>query len=621
MKYTRQPLALLLALAVLAAIAMGMAGTSLAEQCTEQQINTRTLDGRCNNVQFPDRGTPGTPTVHVHGHRAVAATSPNLRLLSNAFLAESESKPSRLYTTAERRVGLSPDPRSRNAMVSGFHQLVGHDLGLVRLMECFTPDCFIEAPILDPSDPLYMTRDEYPHLAVDRTGLYVPRGMGVVLNGTYHPLNDQSHYLDGSAIYGTSQAVLDKLRAHVDGLMLLRHDVGDGVGSPAHSFGELPDSKVLDVPNQCSAFGDFGMASGDVRTETNSVLAAVHTLFVREHNRLARAFKLQHPTWTDEQLFQAARKFNIALLQHITFNELLPEQFGAAEVALEIGPYTGYDPNVDVSLSTAFAVSASRIPHDQVSLPMLVLYANGSRAELPPTEGFPDIERINCVADEFWKFGTNAIVRGGLQQYAQRFDGKVVDDMRSFPAKGTTPLPYNFDIKAMDMGREREALVPSYYDMRKHLLGQDLYQMPGCTRAPASQADPFACFLHITADSATALKLRQIYGKVSNVDFHIGTSVESIRTSTDFPLTSAKLWLRQLRRARDGDRWWYENRDNGLFTTRELAEIKTTRLRDLILRNTDLSPSEVFVRAFQVHPRHRVRNTGRPAAYEIGDGE
>lgn len=602
MQVTRLPVLFLAVALALLSVAIAATGQS----CTEEQAQQRSLSGHCNNLAFPGRGASGTTMVHYHGVQSEPITSPNTRLLSNEFLAERPFKPSGLYSTEERRTGLTRDPHNRNTMISGFQQLIGHDVSLTRLKECFTPDCFIDSPILDENDPLYMTKDKFPHIPTDRTGLFVPRGDVVTAaNGTIYPMNDQSHYLDGSAIYGASDEVLNKLRAHVDGLMLARYDVGDGIGHPMQSFEELPDSKVLNVPNQCSMFGPFGMASGDLRTETNSVLAAVHTLFVREHNRLARTFKRKNPSWSDERLFQEARKFNIAIFQHISFNEVLPVQFGASEYALEVGPYTGYDANVDVSLSTAFAVSANRIPHDQVSLPMLVLKRDGSRPEMPPTVGFEDIERINCVADKFWEFGTNAIIRGGLQQYSQKFDGKVVDDMRSFPAQGTTALPYNFDVKVMDIEREREALVPGYYEMRKVLFGQDIFQMAGCSEAPEGQSDPLECFLHISSDVDTATKLRNIYGKLRAVDFHIGMSVESIRTSTDFPLSGAKVWLRQMRRIRDGDRWWYENTANGLFNARELAEIKKTRFRDLVLRNTDLSPSEVFVNGFYVHPRFR----------------
>lgn len=41
----------------------------------------------------------------------------------------------------------------------------------------------------------------------------------------------------------------------------------------------------------------------------------VQTLFLREHNRMAWQLGRAFPDWTDEQLYQAARKWNIALLQ------------------------------------------------------------------------------------------------------------------------------------------------------------------------------------------------------------------------------------------------------------------------------------------------------------------
>lgn len=57
-------------------------------------------------------------------------------------------------------------------------------------------------------------------------------------------------------------------------------------------------------------------------------LVALHTIFHREHNRIAEELSKINPMWTDEILFLESRKIVIAEMQTIIYKEFLPAVIG-----------------------------------------------------------------------------------------------------------------------------------------------------------------------------------------------------------------------------------------------------------------------------------------------------
>lgn len=81
------------------------------------------------------------------------------------------------------------------------------------------------------------------------------------------------------------------------------------------------------------------------------------------------------------------------------------------------------------------------------------------------------------------------------------------------------------------------------------------------------------------------------------LDSYIGFLVEDKRNGNRMSPTASIIIAEQFKRIRDGDWFWFENRQNGLFSNQELAEIKGTTFGELLELNVNLPyyPKRAFL--------------------------
>jgi hypothetical protein len=166
--------------------------------------------------------------------------------------------------------------------------------------------------------------------------------------------------------------------------------------------------------------------------------------------------------------------------------------------------------------------------------------------------------------------------RGLVTQVAQNVDLLVVNDLRN--AITGEPDAGGLDFAARSIQRGRDHGLPDYNAVRV---------ANGLTAA--------AGFADITSNVGLQQRLAALYGTVGNIDPWVGGLAEDRVPGALVGELFFAVIKDQFERLRDGDRFWYEK----VFSGAELAELRSTRLADVLARNFHLREdftSQVFVR-------------------------
>lgn len=479
-------------------------------------LEVASIHGSNNNLDNPDWGAADTAlqrltTVeYADGLSEPAGEDlPSAREVSNAIAAQET---------------LVDNDRYLTDFVWLWGQFIDHDLDLS--VHADPAEAFdIDVPLGDA---------EFDPFATGEVTIGLERSDYVIDDeGVRQQVNSITAYLDGSVVYGSDEETAASLRAFEGGRMLT-------------SEGDL-------LP-----IGEDGFfLAGDIRANENVALTSMHTLWVREHNRLADEIAAADPSLSDEEIYQQARALVTAQIQAITYNQWLPALLGVDA----IDSYSGYDPEVNASIANVFSTAAYRFGHSMLSTELLRLNADGTVAE----EGNLSLSEAFFSPGEVLDHGIESLLLGASEQVAQEIDTMIVDDVRNFlfgpPGAG------GLDLASLNIQRGRDHGLADYNQVREDY---------GLARVRS--------FSEITSDEELASKLEALYGSVDNIDPWVGILAEDHVAGASLGELGRAILVDQFTRLRDGDRFWYENRYEG----ETLAELRSTSLSDVIERNTDI---------------------------------
>lgn len=416
-----------------------------------------------------------------------------------------------ISNTAFIHGGIDPDPRGMNTFAWAFGQFIDHDIILSLDDETLLGDSIEMLP-------------EAPGTFIDLKRVQRRAPTGDMLG--IETFNALSAHIDASTVYGDYK--------NADRITALR----DGGGTACRMImGPGGTPKYLPAENS--------FYCGDVRCAEHVVLSSLHALFLREHNRWCSHLDSNPFTtsWTEEQKFWKARSLNIAVIQHITYEEWLPSLFGSQKGLLYSGiPLKGEYTRI----ATEFGVAAFRFGHSMVA---------NNLGELPLASLFFD-------ANQTISLGVDSILLRAIQTHAETCDNKVVDGLRNF-LFSTDHVSIGEDLTVRNMYRARELHLCSYQDM---------------------------CACYGTTP--------QNYPANGNTDPILGLLSESLVPDSSLPPTLARIIAEQFRRLKENDEAYYTNTAVSQLTTSELLLVRKSTLKQVLLRNTLLTDEMIPKNAF-----------------------
>jgi len=323
--------------------------------------------------------------------------------------------------------------------------------------------------------------------------------------------------------------------------------------------------------------------AGDVRVNEQPMLTVQHTVWVREHNRVASQLRRINPGWRGEKLFQETRRIVIAQWQHIVYNEWLPHLLGTDYMSVfNILPLTegyslDYDPDFDPRIHNEFATAAFRFGHTLITPNVVGKDGRGRNVtRIDLKDAFDDTTVVQ--GNNFLEDTTRGLSRDRVPAH----DANFVEDVTNFLFDATGGL----DLTALNIQRGREHGIPGYNEYRDRC------------KSASSNFGKARDFGELTRGGwltdRQVRRLRDAYRDVDDIDLFLGGTIESAHSKGLVGPTFKCIIGDQFTRLKRGDRFWYEHGDDSQtrFSQAQLRELRKTSLARVMCDNTDIEDAQ-----------------------------
>jgi len=384
-------------------------------------------------------------------------------------------------------------------------------------------------------------------------------------------INENSHWWDGSQVYGSTAAAQAAVRTGQDGKIKVGTD------------GRLLIDPVtgLEITGQT----DNGWVG----------LSLMHGLFALEHNAVCHRFKQRNPGWTDERLFQQARLVVSALIAKIHTVEwspsIIPNRLAATGVRANWGGLLGDAQNLFPGLNdNDLLAGVPGSPTDHHTAPYSLTEEFASVYRMHPL--MPDDFTLRAVADnaELGQYELPEMAGQRGRQIIKRFNladllyslgiahpGAI--RLHNFPRHLQNLVKDSgerFDLATIDILRDRERGVPRYNAFRRMV-----------------HKAPFETFEEMTDNPQWAQEIRHVYNNdIEKVDLMVGLMAEPLPEGMGFSDTAFRIFLLMASRRLKSDRFLSKDYRPEVYTKEGIDWVEENSMITVLKRHfPELAPA------------------------------